>query len=237
MPFLYNIHIFISVMKLLATNTKLEKGSKLNWNTKGLSLAPANLSGKQLCPHRSAGCEAACLNLSGMGVFSNVQEARINKAKFLIERRADFLAALNKELQLLHKKALKGEKIAVRLNVLSDLPWHNMIDMSAFPALNFYDYTPNLARMIQFLNGELPANYHLTFSRKENNQAKVELVAAMGGNVAVVFDKLPKTYLGKQVIDGDATDLRVLDPKGVIVGLKAKGKGKKDTTGFVVKGA
>ena len=237
MPFLYNKTIFFSVMKLLATNTKLEKGSKLNWNTKGLSLAPANLSGKQLCPHRSAGCEAACLNLSGMGVFSNVQEARINKAKFLIERRADFLAALNKELQLLHKKALKGEKIAVRLNVLSDLPWHNMIDMSAFPALNFYDYTPNLARMIQFLNGELPANYHLTFSRKENNQAKVELVAAMGGNVAVVFDKLPKTYLGKEVIDGDATDLRVLDPKGVIVGLKAKGKGKKDTSGFVVKGA
>ena len=231
------MHIFISVMKLLATNTKLEKGSKLNWNTKGLSLAPANLSGKQLCPHRSAGCEAACLNTAGMGIFSNVQEARINKAKFLIERRADFLAALNKELQLLHKKALKGEKIAVRLNVLSDLPWHNMIDMSAFPALNFYDYTPNLARMIQFLNGELPANYHLTFSRKENNQAKVELVAAMGGNVAVVFDKLPKTYLGKEVIDGDATDLRVLDPKGVIVGLKAKGKGKKDTTGFVVKGA
>lgn len=224
-------------MKLLATNTKLEKGSKLNWNTKGLSLAPANLSGKQLCPHRSAGCEAACLNTAGMGVFSNVQEARINKAKFLIEKRADFLAALNKELQLLHKKALKGEKIAVRLNVLSDLPWHNMIDMSAFPALNFYDYTPNLARMIQFLNGELPANYHLTFSRKENNQAKVELVVAMGGNVAVVFDKLPKTYLGKEVIDGDATDLRVLDPKGVIVGLKAKGKGKKDTSGFVVKGA
>jgi hypothetical protein len=224
-------------MKLLATNTKLEKGSKLNWNTKGLSLAPANLSGKQLCPHRSAGCEAACLNTAGMGIFSNVQEARINKAKFLIEKRADFLAALNKELQLLHKKALKGEKIAVRLNVLSDLPWHNMIDMSAFPALNFYDYTPNLARMIQFLNGELPANYHLTFSRKENNQAKVELVAAMGGNVAVVFDKLPKTYLGKEVIDGDATDLRVLDPKGVIVGLKAKGKGKKDTSGFVVKGA
>lgn len=222
-------------MKLLATNTKLEKGSKLDWNTKGLSLAPANLSGKQLCPHRSAGCEAACLNTAGMGVFSNVQEARINKAKFLIEKRADFLAALNKELQLLHKKALKGEKIAVRLNVLSDLPWHNMIDMSAFPALNFYDYTPNLARMIQFLNGELPANYHLTFSRKENNQAKVELVVAMGGNVAVVFDKLPKTYLGKEVIDGDATDLRVLDPKGVIVGLKAKGKGKKDTSGFVVK--
>jgi hypothetical protein len=89
--------------------------------------------------------------------------------------------------------------------------------------------------MIQFLKGELPANYHLTFSRKENNQALVELVANMGGNVAVVFDKLPETYLGKRVVDGDATDLRFLDPKGVIIGLKAKGKAKKDESGFVVK--
>ena len=241
MPFLSNKGILFLVinttntMTLLATNTKLEKGTKLDWTTKGLSLAPANLSGKQLCPHRSAGCEFSCLNTAGMGVFSNVQEARINKTRFLIERRSDFLVALNKELVNLNKRAGKGQKIAVRLNVLSDLPWHNMIDMKSFENLFFYDYTPNMARMIQFLNGELPANYHLTFSRKENNQAKVELVAAMGGNVAVVFDKLPETYLGKQVIDGDATDLRFLDAKGVIVGLKAKGKGKKDTSGFVVK--
>lgn len=222
-------------MKLLATNTKLEKGSTLNWETRGLSLAPANISGKQLCPHRSPGCELACLNLSGMGVFSNVQEARINKSKFLIERRSEFLAQLEKELVNLNKQAGKGKQIAVRLNVLSDLPWHNLIDMSKFQNLKFYDYTPNVKRMIQFLHGELPANYHLTFSRKENNQALVELVANMGGNVAVVFDKLPQTYLGKQVVDGDATDLRFLDPKGVIVGLKAKGKGKKDESGFVIR--
>jgi len=222
-------------MKLLSTNTKLEKGSKLDWQTRGLSLAPANISGKQLCPHRSAGCEAACLNTSGMGVFSNVQEARIKKSKFLIERRSEFLAQLEKELQNLNKQAGKGKQIAVRLNVLSDLPWHNLIDMSKFQNLKFYDYTPNVKRMIQFLNGELPANYHLTFSRKENNQALVELVANMGGNVAVVFDKLPETYLGKPVVDGDATDLRFLDPKGVIVGLKAKGKGKQDESGFVIR--
>lgn len=222
-------------MKLLATNTKLEKGNKLSWQTRGLSLAPANISGKQLCPHRSAGCELACLNTAGMGVFSNVQQARINKSKFLIEKRADFLAQLEKELANLNKQAGKGKQIAVRLNVLSDLPWHNLIDMSKFQNLKFYDYTPNVKRMIQFLNGELPANYHLTFSRKENNQALVELVANMGGNVAVVFDKLPETYLGKPVVDGDATDLRFLDPKGVIVGLKAKGKGKQDDSGFVIR--
>lgn len=221
-------------MKLLSTNTKLEKGNKKNYVTKGLSLAPANLSGKQLCPHRSAGCELACLNTSGMGVFSNVQEARINKSKFLIEKREDFLAQLEKELTLLHKQAVKGTKIAVRLNVLSDLPWHNLIDMESFPLINFYDYTPNPKRMIQFLRGELPSNYHLTFSRKENNQAQCELISSMGGNIAVVFKSLPETYLGKRVIDGDETDLRFLDAKGIIVGLKAKGKGKQDTSGFVI---
>jgi hypothetical protein len=223
-----------SIKKLLATNTKLEKGEGFQWTTRGLSLAPANISGKQLCPHRSPGCELACLNLSGMGVFSNVQEARLNKSKFLIEDRPTFIAQLNKELQSLNKKALKGEQIAVRLNVLSDLPWHNMIKMSDFPNIKFYDYTPNMGRMIQFLRGELPENYHLTFSRKENNQAKVELVSSMGGNVAVVFDKLPQTYLGKPVVDGDKSDLRFLDPRGVIVGLLAKGKGKQDQTGFVI---
>lgn len=222
-------------MKLLSTNTKLEKGNKLAWQTRGLSLAPANLSGKQLCPHRSAGCELACLNTAGMGVFSNVQEARIKKSRLLIEERAHFLSMLEKELTLLNKKAAKGAQVAVRLNVLSDLPWHNLIGMNKFQNIKFYDYTPNPKRMIEFLRGELPTNYHLTFSRKENNQAQVELIASMGGNIAVVFDELPETYLGKPVVDGDATDLRFLDPQGVVVGLKAKGKGKQDTSGFVIK--
>jgi hypothetical protein len=42
------------------------------------------------------------------------------------------------------------------------------------------------------------------------------------------------TYLGRPVINGDADDLRFLDPVGVFVGLKAKGLAKKDTTGFVI---
>jgi hypothetical protein len=88
--------------------------------------------------------------------------------------------------------------------------------------------------MIQFLRGELPANYHLTFSRKENNDAHCDLILSMGGNVAVVFNDMPETYKGYKVINGDENDLRFLDEKNVIVGLKAKGKGKKDTSGFVV---
>lgn len=220
-------------MKLLSdSNTKIRKGEKLGWKTFGLSLAPHTISGKNLCPHASEGCALACLNTAGMGVFSNVQKARLEKTKYLLENRAEFLAQLKKEIA---NKKKRIQNLAIRLNVLSDLPWHNLIDMETTPEVSYYDYSPNISRMIQYLNGELPANYHLTFSRKENNQAKCELVLSMGGNVAVVFDELPKTYLGYEVINGDDTDLRFLDKKGVVVGLKAKGKGKYDKTGFVVR--
>jgi len=224
-------------MKLLSpNNTKIKKGEKLGWLTLGLSLLPYNLSGKNFCSHASEGCAAACLNTSGMGVFSNVQEARLKKSRYFIEQKDAFLAQLKKEISLAIKNAKKKNmKLAVRLNVLSDLPWENLIDMKAFSDVTFYDYTPNPKRMIAFVNGELPENYHLTFSRKENNQHLVELFAKTKANIAAVFaGKLPETYLGKPVVNGDDTDLRFLDPQGVIVGLVAKGKGKKDNSGFVI---
>lgn len=224
-------------MKLLSpNNTKIKKGEKLGWLTLGLSLLPYNLSGKNFCSHASEGCAAACLNTSGMGVFSNVQAARLKKSRYFIEQKDAFLAQLKKEISLAIKNAKKKQmKLAVRLNVLSDLSWENLIDMKSFPEVTFYDYTPNPKRMTAFLGGELPENYHLTFSRKENNQAIVELMASMGGNIAAVFaGSLPSSYLGKPVVNGDETDLRFLDPRGVIVGLVAKGKGKKDSSGFVL---
>jgi hypothetical protein len=36
------------------------------------------------------------------------------------------------------------------------------------------------------------------------------------------------------VINGDADDLRFLDPAHVFVGLKGKGRAKQDTSGFVI---
>ena len=230
----------MKTMKLLSSNnTKIQKGEKLGWLTLGLSLLPSNLSGKNFCSHASIGCRAACLNTSGMGVFSNVQAARLKKSRYFIENRTAFLVQLDKEIRAGIKKATRlGMKLAIRLNVLSDLPWENLIDMSAYPEVMFYDYTPNPKRMIAFLQGEMPANYQLTFSRKESNQSIVELIANMGGNIAAVFaGSLPKSYLGKPVVNGDDTDLRFLDPNGVIVGLVAKGKGKKDTSGFVLQPA
>jgi len=223
-------------MKLLSSNnTKIKKGEKIGWLTLGLSLSPSTLSGKNFCSFASAGCAAACLNTSGMGVFPNVQAGRLKKSHFFIENRTDFLAQLEKDIEAGIRKAKReGMRLAIRLNVLSDLPWENLIDMKKFSDVVFYDYTPNPNRMIRFLKGEFPKNYSLTFSRKENNQAVVDLIAKMGGNIAAVFSELPSSYLGRPVINGDETDTRFLDPKGVIVGLVAKGKGKKDTTGFVL---
>jgi hypothetical protein len=98
-----------------------------------------------------------------------------------------------------------------------------------FPEVQFYDYTKINNRKVSHIK-----NYHLTFSKADGNDMDTRLAISNGMNVAVVFKSVPETYLGRPVINGDETDLRFLDPRGVIVGLKAKGKAKKDTTGFVV---
>jgi len=221
----------------LDTNAKTIKGQKQGFITGITYLAPGKESGKNLCAHASEGCLFACLFTSGRGAMQPIKDARVKKTLRFLSDREGFVAQLKGEIVALVKKAnKKGMTPCVRLNGTSDLPWHNIGDiMQSFPEIQFYDYTPNANRMIQFLKGELPSNYHLTFSRKENNEALCDLILSMGGNVAMVFDKVPKKFKGYKVIDGDESDLRFLDEKNVIVGLKAKGKGKKDTSGFVIK--
>jgi hypothetical protein len=130
-----------------------------------------------------------------------------------------------------------------RLNLTSDLPWEKIKFngknvFEAFPLVTFYDYTKSAERMTAFVNGEMPSNYHLTFSRSETNSAIALAILRSGGNVAMVFRKsIPSTYFGHDVVDGDETDLRFLDGKGKIVGLKEKGLAKKDETGFVLEPA
>jgi hypothetical protein len=229
-------------MPLLSTsNTKIRKGEKSGFKTAGIHLAPHKLSGHNTCVAASKGCAAACLNTAGMGAYSTVQAARIKKTKMFFEDRGNFLNALVKEIQSAIKKAKKNNMTpAFRLNLTSDIAWekitiNNQTIMEMFPDVSFYDYTKIPRRMLNFINGKFPKNYHLTFSRSENNQTHADIVMGCGGNVAVVFrGKLPNTYKGKKVINGDENDLRFLDPKGVIVGLVEKGKAKKDASGFVV---
>ena len=231
-------------MKLLSTaNPKIQKGAKLGYLSFILHLAPATLSGKETCPKRTAGCTAACLNTAGRGgMFKRgentnmIQQARIRKTKMFFEARDAFMEQLEKDINLGIKQAKKlGLTPVFRLNGTSDLAWEkytlkgsdkNVFEM--FDNVQFYDYTKVLGRKVSHL-----PNYHLTFSAADGNDADVAKAVAAGMNVAAVFDALPETYMGKSVINADEHDLRFLDPKGVIAGLKAKGRAKKDTSGFV----
>lgn len=151
------------------------------------------------------------------------------------------MSMLWKEITAGIKKAARNEmRPCFRLNLTSDLPWEKIKfnDQSvfeAFPNVQFYDYCKSPERMTKFLAGEMPANYHLTFSRSEENGDVALAFLKSGGNVAMVFRKsLPSSYFGHEVIDGDETDLRFLDGKGKIIGLKEKGLAKKDLSGFVL---
>ena len=227
-------------MKLLSTgNPKLMKGEKKGYLSFVLHLAPATLSGKETCPKRTAGCTAACLNTAGRGgmfkkgeTTNMIQQARIRKTKMFFENREQFLADLESDIRLGIKQAEKKGMIpAFRLNGTSDIAWEKYGIIEKFPNVQFYDYTKIRGRKVSHLS-----NYHLTFSKADGNDMDTRLAASEGMNVAVVFKNVPETYMGRKVINGDISDLRFTDPKGVIVGLKAKGRAKKDTTGFVVKG-
>ena len=214
-------------------------------------LAPAGLSGRQVCAFRSAGCEAACLNTSGNGAFANVQAGRLRKTRLWFDDRSQFWTDLIGDIQKHVAVAISEDKRpAVRLNGTSDIPFEKVaviVDgirladniMEFFPGVQFYDYTKYPPR----LRENLPHNYHMTYSRSESmDWDTVKGLLDASRNVAIVFavtprrgESLPTTYLGYRVVDGDKTDERFLDnDTGVIVGLSMKGKATKDTTGFVL---
>jgi hypothetical protein len=242
--------LYYSMIKNLLTtgNPKIAKGLKQGYLTNILHLAPANLSGYNLCPSATAGCKAACLNTAGRGgimkkgaTTNAIQIARIRKSVWFMEQREAFMAQLIKEIRLAIKSAEKhGLTPVFRLNGTSDIRWESirfegLTVFEHFPTIQFYDYTKHSNRK------NIPTNYHLTFSLAENNESAAIDAIHNGMNVAAVFAKVPTHYTVDAglrswhlpVINGDESDLRFLDIPGVIVGLKAKGKAKQDITGFV----
>jgi len=225
-------------------NAKTVKGQSIGYLTGVLYFAPSDLSGYQVCPMaRMANCETPCLNSAGRGAFSNVQIARINRTKFFFENRQGFFNQLIDEITKLVKKAKKLNLIPlVRLNGTSDIKFENVYFdyngqqvtiFDVFPDVQFYDYTkiPN--------RRDLPKNYDLTFSYSGVMLFQKYVNKALENNLrmAVVFSdsNFPDTFLGRSIVNGDDSDVRILDSKDSIVALYAKGKAKKDTSGFVVK--
>jgi hypothetical protein len=198
-------------------------------------LAPAKISGYEVCPMRSAGCTAACLYTAGMGAFSNVQQARIKKTKMFFEQREEFFKLLHKDIKSLIAKAKKENLTpAIRLNGTSDINWVRFKIFEQYPEVQFYDYT----KMLNHLTKDV-ANYHITFSKNEMNDVDCKIALERGYNVAVVFNtkkglSLPPFWNDYPVYDGDDTDVRFYDPDNHVIGLRAKGMAKKDNSGFVI---
>jgi hypothetical protein len=223
------------------SNAKTSKGEDMGYLTGILYMAPSDMvKGINTCPFASEGCRRACLFSAGRGKFKNVEQARINKTIFFRDNRQSFWYSLIKDIEKTVRKAKRENLIPViRLNGTSDISWENLKVkddkniFELFPEVQFYDYTKNPFRLLK----DMPDNYHLTFSRSESNQAHVDMVlTGTNVNVAIVFNgDMPSEYLGRKVIDGDKHDLRFLDDKNCIVGLKAKGDAKKDNSGFVIK--
>ena len=222
-------------------------------------MAPASLSGVNLCPHSSAGCRALCLGwesgqasmVANDADLNSVRLSRIAKAQRFMGQRANYMVDFVRSVETELSKAIKGGKrLCVRPNGATDIRFERVpcwratngefflkpSVMHAFPEVDFVDYTKNP----RAFDRELPRNYHLTFSRSEDNEAVCLELLARGVNVAVVFagDK-PAMWHGFEVIDGDLHDLRQLDPRGprgFVIALSPKGrKAKRDISGFVVR--
>ena len=236
-------------------NAKTIKGDKRkDYATAIMYLSPSDsVAGVNVCANaKRAKCETGCLFSAGRGQMNVVQNARIRKTEMWRDDRANFLSTLVRDIKNFVKWCDgKNVKPAVRLNGTSDIPFEiysvnrdgvtyaNI--MEAFPGVTFYDYT----KIAKRARKNLPANYSLTVSYSEANPAYqdevLQTARASRVNLAVVFrDKesvrnaIASGWKGFNVIDGDETDLRFTDPRGCVVALYAKGRARKDGTGFVI---
>lgn len=229
------------MFKLLSTaNPKIQKGTKMGYLSFILHLAPSDLSGRNTCPKATQGCIAACLNTAGRGgmfrrgeTTNVIQKARIRKTHYFFNDRAAFMADLVEDImRAVNYARRKGLTPVFRLNGTSDISWEKYATpygadniFAQFPTLQFYDYTKVLGRRVAHL-----PNYHLTFSKADGNDSDVAEALLQGMSVVAVYDRIPEG-----VPSADETDLRFLDPKGIMLGLKAKGRAKRDYSGFVIR--
>ena len=222
------------------TNTKIVKNQKLGFLTGIIHMAPADVSGYELCTHyKQAGCKDACLVSSGRGCMGPVEMSRLRKSWFYKEYPKEFEALLRKELDSLVRIAKRDGLIPlVRLNGTSDIVYERkLLEIFAdYPSVQFYDYTKSGSRL-----GKSPSNYDLTFSYSAKLSYQGEVIKAInnGSRIAIVFknqNQVNHAINDKQglyihnkwfpLVSGDDSDVRHLDDNGVAVALYFKGSKK-----------
>jgi hypothetical protein len=221
------------------SSTKTIKGQKKGYLTAICYLVPD----EKICPFaKLAGCFDGCLNTAGRGAFNSTQRARAAKTQFFYENQRAFMLTMCADIWS-HKR--KAEKLGliplVRPNGTSDIPFENiLIDgktiFQLFAGVQFYDYTKHPSRNLE---GKTAGNYDLTYSFSAITPKVISikgLTNTANQRTAVVFQNradIPETFRGWTVIDGDDTDVRHIEPAGVVVALYAKGKARKEQNGFV----
>ena len=211
-------------MRLLTTNNyKILKAKGFGYLQVGLHLAPYDLSGHQVCAYSTSACRKSCLFRAGNGSMTKIQKGRIKKTQYFFENTEGFLAEFDAEIYYYERIAKKeGLILVIRPNLTSDIDFQKIIYrgqtiFEMFPHLQFFDYTKDYKRI------SLYPNYDLTYSYDQINHKKAMNIVNSNKRLAVVFeDKLPETFLGRKVINGDVHDLTFLHPENVILGLKYK---------------
>ena len=242
---------FIGNLIRAGGDAKTVKGNDSGYLTAIMYMTPFKTLGFNLCPMaETAGCLSGCLNTAGRGAMNSVQKGRARKAEWFVKDRSSFMRQLYKDVTRFQNYCEKrGIKPAIRLNGTTDIQWElirfDILDgegtpktiFEYFPNVQWYDYTKIANRPL-----DIP-NYKLTYSYSEASPAylkQCKIAIERGMNIAVVFrdkENIPATFAGLPTIDGDKTDLRFLDPTQSVVALYAKGKAKRDTSGFVVDAA
>ena len=229
------------IKNLLSKGTTNYKTAKNEIKTFILYMAPytQNSYGKNLCPKATDGCAKACLFSAGRGAFNSVKNSRIAKADYFISDKFNFLNQLADEIIKEYKKAQKNDyKVAFRLNGTTDIDFIKLLRTNVGLDVEtlkdnaiFYDYTKVLGYI---KNNYSKENVFYTFSRSGENDEEINEAIKLGANVSIVFNETPKVWNGFNIIDGDKADDLMINLRGQLIGLRAKGKAKKDTSNFVV---
>ena len=222
-----------STLKLLSDQiTKHDKTSKeYGINQYGLALAQSDASGiVNVCSFATDGCRRACIAEFGKGGIPSVKFARTVKTIALHRMPQLFIKRLASEIRA--KVALESE-VYMRLNDYSDLRWE-LIAPSLFDidGVTYWDYSKHPRRNVKDID-----NYTVVFSAHEKFQdSKIPSLASRYDGVAVVFSDYPTftTYKETPVKLGIHDNLADMTKDGfTVIALKAKGKARTDSSGFV----
>ena len=214
-------------------SAKMMKSKRNGTITYCVYLAPANMSGYEVCPC-SQFCRKFCLNGSGVNRVeinavgaeeSRINKVRIKKTRLFFENKELFMRIMIHEIIKTRRYAEKHNmEFSVRLNGTSDISPEDFIIgglniLDLFPDVQFYDYTKVYAR-VHLL--EKYKNYDLTYSYNGHNWGACKKFLERGGKVAVVFynrEMMPLGFGGYPVINANNYDMRYLDPASTIMGL------------------